>query len=88
MPEEQQNLRRTDRNYVKFKMKLIKRAKKRGNSGEAERHANELLQYLGLDGVSELPIEQIITVLEDNMTDLQYTDRFNQVRRAFGTRYE
>jgi len=90
MPDEQQQLRETDRNYVQFKMKRIKKAKQRGNNAEAERHATELIQYLGLDfdGMAEVPIENIITLLENNMTDLQYTDRFKQLRNAFGQRYD
>lgn len=37
----------TDRKYIKFKMKKIKEAKKSGNNALAERHAEELYQYLG-----------------------------------------
>lgn len=52
------DLKETDRKYIKFKMKRVKKAKKRGNNAEAERHATELIQYLGLEEGSEAPIEQ------------------------------
>ncbi len=38
----------TDRRYVKFKMKQIKKEKQAGNPSIAERHRVELLKYLGM----------------------------------------
>jgi len=55
--------RETDRRYIKFKMKRIKEAKQRGNDARANRHANELLQYLGFDN-SETPIESLFAEVE------------------------
>lgn len=60
--ERQEELKRreTDRRYVKFKMQRIKELKQKGNNPAAERHATELIQYLGLDDESELPIEPLL----------------------------
>lgn len=43
-----QQMAETDRKYVKFKMKEIKKAMQNGNRGRAERLRVELLQYLGM----------------------------------------
>lgn len=64
-PPSTENLQtETHRKYIKFKMKQVKRAKQRGNQAKAQRHATELLQYLGLDGRSEPPIEGQLEPLE------------------------
>lgn len=41
--------REGDQRYIKRKMKKIKEEKKKGNDAVAERHAQELIQYLGWD---------------------------------------
>lgn len=56
-------LREVDRRYIKFKMKQIKKAKQQGNKGLAQRHATELLQFLGVDG-SSTPIESVMNEAE------------------------
>lgn len=53
-----------DRKYVKFKMKEIKKEKKRGNEPAARRHATELFQYLSLGTGGETPIEGELDRLE------------------------
>lgn len=47
------NLRETDRQYLKFKMKQIKEAKQKGNDAKARRLAVELQQYFGIG--AEIP---------------------------------
>jgi len=38
-----------DESFVQKKMKAIKRAKSAGRDNEAERHARQLLDYLGIE---------------------------------------
>ena len=64
MDRNEQRNRKKDRKYIKFKMQKIKKAKEKGNSGAANRHATELTQYLGLDEGSETPIEGMLDPLE------------------------
>lgn len=69
-------LAKTDRRYVKFKMKRIKRERNRGNRAAAERHANELLQYFGFDE-SERPIEQLFD--ENDEEDAPFRAKINKL---------
>lgn len=73
-------LREIDRRYIKFKMQRIKRAKKRGNDPVARRHATELIQMLGLNDDTDMPIEEMVELLEENVTGFQYQDRLQQLR--------
>lgn len=56
---EQEYIRKTDRRYLKYKMKRIKKAKQQGNEALAQRHAIELAQYFGIGG-QERPIEMML----------------------------
>lgn len=56
--------RETDRKYIKFKMKEVKRAENRGNHAAARRHATELVQYLNLAEDTETPVEDALEPLE------------------------
>jgi len=64
MDRNEQLNRESDRKYIQFKMKKIKKAKKKGNNAAASRHATELTQYLGLDEGSATPIEGMLDPLE------------------------
>lgn len=77
--------RERDRRYVKFKSKRIKREQKRGNSAAANRHAMELVQYLGLDESSETPIEGILAMMESESSEMAGTDRLKKLRQEFGS---
>lgn len=82
MVEREQAMREVDRKYIKFKMQRIKQAKKRGNDAAARRHATELIQMLGLNEDTDMPIEDMVTVLQENVTEFQYQDRFQQLREG------
>lgn len=82
MPRDNMDFRETDRRYTKFKSKRIKREKKRGNTAAAERHATELLQYLGLDGSSELPIERALNRSEELDDSVVETAKLQAVRNG------
>jgi len=77
MPRQQTHLSKIDRRYFKFKMKRIKRAEKRGNRAESQRHATELSQHFGFDNNSEPPIEPIIDIANPDMSD---TNKLKQLR--------
>jgi hypothetical protein len=64
MNEKEQKRRESDRKYIKYKMKMIQKAKKQGNNAAASRHSTELIQYLGLERDSETPIEGMLDPLE------------------------
>lgn len=49
MPRKKRTIPETDRRFIKYKMKQIKKAEKAGNRPRAERHGVELLQYLGIE---------------------------------------
>ncbi len=73
--------RETDRKYVKFKSKQVKKEHNRGNKAAADRHARELLQYLGLDG--EMPVEGMIRSLEEtDATPFEKATRLQQLRNT------
>lgn len=82
--ENESRKREQDRKYVKFKSKRVKRAKKRGNNAAAQRHATELIQYLGLDEGSETPIEGILAIEARNESQMSGDDRLQQLRQRFG----
>ena len=68
------NLREVDRRYIKFKMQQIKQAKQEGNEPLAQRHATELLQYLGV-GDSGTPIETVMNETEQ----IPFRDRITKL---------
>lgn len=49
MAREWSDLGEKDRKFVQKKMKAIKEAKKRGNEAAANRHADELWAFLGVE---------------------------------------
>lgn len=74
-----EEMREVDRKYIKFKMKRVKREKTRGNAPAAERHADELVQYLGLDE-RELPIERIVDLAQTGVTSFSTENRLRLIR--------